>query len=140
MQRKNKELYELTVQLGCLKEENYQLKKEKEELTMEFQSRLKAQQARAEEDYRQLQEETGEKVRIQRREIEILQGGHERLLRKQGGVDMEELKKAAKDILGEEMGEDTQSSKEHMQQKLKQSMMFRNDKGKNGSNKEQGCL
>ena len=28
IQKKNKEIYDLTVQLGCLKEENYQLKKD----------------------------------------------------------------------------------------------------------------
>ena len=30
LQKKNKEIYDLTVQLGCLKEENHQLKKEQD--------------------------------------------------------------------------------------------------------------
>ena len=32
IQKKNKEIYELTVQLGCLKEENTSLKKDQDEL------------------------------------------------------------------------------------------------------------
>ena len=32
MQKKSREIYDLTVQLGSLKEENYQIKKDAEEL------------------------------------------------------------------------------------------------------------
>ena len=41
--KKNKEIYDLTVQLGCLKEENLQLKKDKDEMTLDFSERLRAQ-------------------------------------------------------------------------------------------------
>ena len=40
VQRKNKEIYDLTVQLGCLKEENNQLKKDQDGLREDFQERL----------------------------------------------------------------------------------------------------
>jgi len=38
------------VQLGCLKEENFQLKKEKEESVQEYQERLMASYERQEEE------------------------------------------------------------------------------------------
>ena len=52
--KKNKEIYELTVQLGCLKEENHQLTKDKDDMKIDFEERLVSQQIRAEADYTQL--------------------------------------------------------------------------------------
>jgi hypothetical protein len=38
--RKSKEIYDLTVQLGCLKEENHQLKKDLDDHTASYEERL----------------------------------------------------------------------------------------------------
>ena len=45
--RKAKEIYDLTVQLGCLKEENAQLRRDGEELSRDYEDRLASQQERA---------------------------------------------------------------------------------------------
>jgi hypothetical protein len=57
LQRKVKEIYELTVQLGSLKEENHQAKRDLEEIKNQYEDRLKSQQERAQNDYSQLMEE-----------------------------------------------------------------------------------
>ncbi len=49
--RKAKEIYDLTVKLGCLKEENAQLRRDSEELRRDFEERLACQQQRAQTDY-----------------------------------------------------------------------------------------
>ena len=51
VQKKVREIYELTVKLGALKEENYQVKRDLEELKGQFEDRLKSQQERAHTDY-----------------------------------------------------------------------------------------
>ena len=43
LQKKIKEIYELTVQLGCLKEENFQLKKDFEDMKNDYSERLQDQ-------------------------------------------------------------------------------------------------
>lgn len=48
LQRKNKEIYDLTVQLGCLKEENTQVKKDVEEIGADYKERLDDQKMRSE--------------------------------------------------------------------------------------------
>eukprot|EP00347_Sterkiella_histriomuscorum_P016763 403351945 len=57
LQRKNKDIYELTVQLGSLKEENTQLKKDLGEAEIDFKERLESQQLRAEAQMVVIQEE-----------------------------------------------------------------------------------
>lgn len=52
--KKTKEIYELTVQLGCIKEENNQYKLEQEELKQQFQERIDEVKNRAESDYQSL--------------------------------------------------------------------------------------
>lgn len=51
IQKKGREIYDLTVKLGALKEENYQVKRDLEELKGQFEDRLKSQQERAHTDY-----------------------------------------------------------------------------------------
>ena len=51
VQKKGREIYDLTVKLGALKEENYQVKRDLEELKGSFEDRLKSQQERAKTDY-----------------------------------------------------------------------------------------
>lgn len=55
--RKAKEIYDLTVQLGCLKEENAQLKRDSEDLRTDFEERLACQQQRAQTDYELITDE-----------------------------------------------------------------------------------
>ncbi len=55
--KKTKEIYELTVQLGCLKEENHQFKRDQEDSKVEFEERLDSQKERAEAEYRQLEDD-----------------------------------------------------------------------------------
>ena len=43
LQKKSKEIYDLTVQIGALKEENHQIKRELEELKFQYEERLKSQ-------------------------------------------------------------------------------------------------
>jgi regulator of replication initiation timing len=47
MQRKTREIYELTVQIGALKEENRQVKREVEEVRDRYEERLAVQNERA---------------------------------------------------------------------------------------------
>ena len=47
MQRKTREIYELTVQIGALKEENRQVKQEVEEVRDRYEERLAMQHERA---------------------------------------------------------------------------------------------
>ena len=51
MQKRAREVYELTVQIGALKEENSQVMREVEEVRIEYEERLGAQQARHQNEY-----------------------------------------------------------------------------------------
>lgn len=56
-ENKEANLYELTVQLGCLRAENSQLKKDLDDFHEESDERIKEAKARANGEYDQLQEE-----------------------------------------------------------------------------------
>lgn len=57
MARKAKEIYELTVQLGCLKEECAQLRRDSEEQREDYEQRLARHQERAQAEYEAIAEE-----------------------------------------------------------------------------------
>ncbi|CDW85161.1 UNKNOWN [Stylonychia lemnae] len=92
LQKKNKEIYDLTVQLGCLKEENNQLKKDNEEMSLDFSERLQHQQIRAEADYMVVQDEneqlrsTIEQLKVIREEVQQL-----KVLQEEKNAKMEDM-------------------------------------------------
>lgn len=57
LQAKIKEIYALTVQLGCIREENNELQKNLDMQKIDFQTRLQEQRERSDADYSKIEED-----------------------------------------------------------------------------------